>query len=150
MDGVRLGSALLGRMAFPTGLRPLGCAVTRIEEIRQLPPGHTTGYGGIWKAKKETTLAILPIGWAHGLRMTSIPDKSHAKDCLRGMFAELKGLFKRPTTYIRIGNKLCPVVGAVGSLHCAVDVTGASCAIGDEVILPIKPMYMKDLEVEFR
>ena len=34
MDGVRLGSALLGRMGFPTDLRPLGKVETRIEERR--------------------------------------------------------------------------------------------------------------------
>lgn len=150
LDGVRLGSALLGRMSFPTKLRPLGVGESMIEELRRLPQGHSTGYGSIWRAKEGSTLAIVPVGWVHGFRMGSRPDRSRWKDCLRGMLEEFRNLLKRPKTFVQINGCSCPVVGVVGSLHCAVDVTGRDCKIGDKVLLPVNPMYVKNMEVEFR
>ena len=143
-------SALLGRMAFPTKLRPLGVAESMIEELRHLPEGHSTGYGSIWRAKKGSVLAIVPVGWVHGFRMGSRPDRSRWKDCIRGMLEEFRNLLKRPKTMVQINGRSCPVVGVVGSLHCAVDVTGLDCKIGDKVLLPVNPMYVKNMEVEFR
>ncbi len=149
-DGVRLGSALLGRMSFPTKLRPLGEVETQIEEIRTLPAGHSTGYGAIWKAKKESRIAILPVGWYHGLQVSAKPDRSRAGDCIRGMLGELRNLLKRPKLTVQISGKACPIVGALGSLHCAVDVTNVPCEIGQTVKLQISPMHIKGMEVEFR
>ena len=36
-DGVRLGSAILGRVPFRTKLRPVGYAEAHVEELRILP-----------------------------------------------------------------------------------------------------------------
>lgn len=150
LDAVRLGSALLGRMGFPTELRPLGKVETSIEELRILPAGHSTGYGALWRSKRETTLAILPVGWCNGLQVSCKEDRSRAVDCIRGGLKELKNLIKRPRTYVTISGKACPIVGAIGSLHCAVDVTGVDCKVGQLVELEISPMHIKGMEVEFR
>ncbi len=150
MGGVRLGSALLGRMSFPTDLRPLGKVETRIEELRQLPKGHSTGYGAIWHSRKETTLAILPVGWCNGLQVSCKEDRSRPIDCIRGGLRELKNLLKRPRVYVTISGKPCPIVGAIGSLHCAVDVTGVECKVGQTVELAMNPMHVKGMEVAFR
>lgn len=150
LGGVRLGSALLGRMPFATQLRALGQAQTQIEEIRTLPVSHSTGYGAIWKAKRESKIAILPVGWYHGLQVSCKEDRSRALDCIRGGLRELKYLLKRPQTCVTISGKACPIVGTIGSLHCAVDVTNVACAVGDTVTLPISPMHIKGMEVQFR
>ncbi len=150
LDGVRLGSALLGRMSFPTQLRPLGKACTTIEELHHMSKGQTTGYGALWKSKGESTLAIIPVGWYNGLQVSCKEDRSRAVDCIRGGLRELKNLLKRPGTYIMISGKACPVVGAIGSLHCAVDVTGVECHVGQRVELSISPMHIKGMEVQFR
>ncbi len=150
MGGVRLGSALLGRMSFPTELRPLGRAETTIEELRTLPGGHSTGYGALWRAKRDTVLAILPVGWCNGLQVSCKEDRSRVVDCLRGGLRELKNLLKRPRVYVPVSGKACPIVGAIGSLHCAVDVTDVDCRVGQTVELAINPMHLKGMEVEFR
>lgn len=152
MGGVRLGSALLGRMSFPTDLRALGSVETTIEELRILPKGHTTGYGGMWKAGKDTVLAVIPVGWYNGLQVSCKEDRTRAIDCLRGGLRELKNLLKRPRTYVCIDHVFCPVVGAIGSLHCAVDVTHICeyCRVGDTVKIAINPMHIKGMEVQFR
>lgn len=150
LDGVRLGSAILGRMAFQTRLRLVGYAESRVEELHVLQKGQTTGYGGLWKAKKETELAIVPVGWYHGFRVSCQPDMSRASDCLRSSLSALKSLLCRKHTFVEIDGKDCPVVGAIGMLHCAVDVTGKNIRRGDPVILQINPLHVKGMEVQFR
>lgn len=150
LGGVRLGSALLGRMSFPTELRPLGKVETTIEEVRRVPKGHSTGYGAIWRSKKESNLAIIPVGWCNGLQVSCKEDRSRSLDCIRGALRELKNLLKRPKTYVTVSGKACPIVGAIGSLHCAVDVTGVECKMGQSVEMQISPMHIKGMEVLFR
>ncbi len=152
LGGVRLGSALLGRMSFSTALRPLGIVETTVEELHMLPKGHTTGYGAMWKAKRDTVLAIIPVGWCNGLQVSCKEDRSRVIDCLRGGLRELKNLLKRPRAYVYIDRVPCPIVGAIGSLHCAVDVTDVceSCRVGATVKIAVNPMHIKGMEVEFR
>ena len=150
MDGVRLGSAILGRMAFPTSLQPVGFCETQVEELHTLHKGQATGYGGIWKAKRETELAILPVGWYHGFRVSCEPDMTKASACFRSGLSALKGLLVRKRTFVKIGEQSCPVVGAIGMLQCAVDVTGKNVKRGAPVILQINPLHVKGMEVQFR
>ncbi len=149
-DGVRLGSALLGRMPFRTKLHPVGYALTEIDEIRTLPAGHTTGYSALWKAKKDTKIAILPIGWYHGFRVSCQPELGRARDCLRAALSALKQIVFRQKVTVEIGGKPCRVIGAVGMLHCAVDVSGVDCRRGDPVTVQISPLHVKGMPVVFR
>ena len=147
--GVRLGSAVLGRMPFRTKLRPVGQAKSEIECLRVLPKGHTTGYGGTWKAKKDTPVAIVPVGWYHGLQLAYRADLCRPSDCFRAAYLALKALLRPQKTMVEIKGKKCPIIGTIGMLHCAVDVSGVDCACGDAVILPIKPLNLKGMEVKF-
>ena len=149
-DGVRLGSALLGRMPFRTKLHPVGYALTAIDEIRTLPKGHTTGYSALWKAKKDTKIAILPVGWYHGFRVSCQPELGRKRDCLRAALSALKQLLRRKKATVEIGGKQCPVVGAVGMLHCAADVSQVDCKCGDPVTVQISPLHVKGMPVVFR
>lgn len=149
-DGVRLGSALLGRMPFRTKLHPVGYAQTEIDALRTLPKGHTTGYSALWTAKKDTRIAIVPVGWYHGFRVSCQPELGRKRDCLHAALSALKQLLRRKKATVEIGGKLCPVVGAVGMLHCAADVTGVDCKCGDPVIMQISPLHVKGMPVVFR
>lgn len=149
-DGVRLGSALLGRMAFYTKLRPVGHAESQVEELRILPKGHTTGYAAVWKAKKDTKVAIVPVGWYHGLCVTTQPDMTRAVDRLRGLLSAFKRLLRPQRRTVEINGKRCNIIGAIGMLHCAVDVTGINCKLGDRVILQINPLQVKGMKVQFK
>lgn len=150
LDGVRLGSALLGRMPFRTKLQPVGYALTNIDEIRTLPKGHTTGYSALWKAKKETRVAILPVGWYHGFRVSCQPELARKRDCFRAALSALKQLLRRKQATVEIGGKRCPVVGAVGMLHCAADVSSVDCRCGDPATVQISPLHVKGMPVVFR
>lgn len=148
--GVRLGSAILGRMPFRTKLRPIGQVETQIDTLRLLPKGHSTGYSAIWRAKKETRVAILPVGWYHGYQVSCRPDMSRRRDCLRAALSSLKALLRPPYVTVQINGRNCRVVGAIGMLHCTVDVTGINCEIGDCVIMQMNPLHCKGIPVVFR
>lgn len=149
-DAVRLGSALLGRMPFKTELQPVGYVQTQIEILRTLPTGHTTGYGALWRAKRDTPVAILPVGWYHGFNVSCKPDMSRAADCLRSGLSAFKQLLHRRRVTVEINGKRCPVVGAIGMLHVAVDVSGVPCKLGDPAAMQINPLHVKGIPVRFR
>lgn len=149
-SGVRLGSAILGRMSFQTELKPVGYVETTVDVVRTLPAGHTTGYSALWRAKKPTPIAILPIGWYHGFHVSCQPDRSRGRDNLRSALSSLRRLLRPERTYITINGKSCPLVGSIGMLHCAVDVSGVSCQAGDTVRLPINPLHLNGMQVEYR
>ncbi len=150
LGGVRLGSALLGRLPFQTRLRPVGCCQTQVEELHEVKKARTTGYGAIWKAKKDSTLAIIPIGWYHGFQVSCKENRSRKRDCIRGIFSNLKALLKPPQATVEIGGKTYPVVGAIGMLHCAVDVTNSSVKRGDKVTVQINPLHVNGLKIQYK
>lgn len=149
-EGVRLGSALLGRVAVKSGLRRVGYCETTVEQVRWLPAGHTTGYGGAWRAKKPTQVAILPVGWYHGFTNEYGHDIFRFRDGLRQVLSGLRTMVTKKKIYVRLNGKKCPVLGHVGMLHTAVDVTKASAKPGDKAILEINPLQVRGMDVEFR
>lgn len=148
--GVRLGSAILGRMPFSTKLCPVGYAESAVDEIRPLPAGHSTGYAAIWTAKRETRLAIVPVGWYHGFRARTQPNWTRTRDRLRDVLSALRALLRRERLYVTVNGHRCPVVGSIGMLHCAVDVTNVPCAPGDPVLLQINPLHVKGMKLRYQ
>ena len=49
-------------------LKPVMELETRIETIKKIQKWQTVSYGRTWKAKKDTYLATIPIGYADGIR----------------------------------------------------------------------------------
>lgn len=73
-DMVRPGIAVYGQTPIPErgdmGLRPamtLKCAVAHVRSVRA---GDGVSYGHTWIADRDTTLALLPIGYADGVFRT--------------------------------------------------------------------------------
>ena len=151
-DAVRVGSLLLGRVAFSgrNGLKPVGYAEAELEEIRDLPAGSTVGYGGAWKAKRPTTIAVVSLGWYHGYGVNRGYDVWRPRDCFRGMARELKALLRRKALYVQVNGTPCRVLGHVGMVNIVVDVTGLDCQLGDRVTAEINPLLQKGLEIVFR
>ena len=58
-------SALSGGGHVPD-LRPVLTWKTRVVQLKILPPGSCIGYGCTYKTSRETTVAVLPIGYADG------------------------------------------------------------------------------------
>ena len=150
MGGVRLGSALLGRVRAKSGLRKVGICESRIEELRWFAEGQTTGYGAGWKAKKPTKVAVVPVGWYHGFTCEYGNDLFRVRDELRRILSAFKNMIFRKKNYVNIGGKKCPVLGHVGMLHTVCDVTKVNCSIGDKVTLEISPTQVRGMEIQYR
>lgn len=147
MDGVRVGSAILGRLAFPSRLKRVGFCETSVEGMRWVPKGHTCGYGAGWKAKKPTQIAVLPVGWYHGFTLTYGSDLHRFRDSLREIFAGLKHLIAPPRLTVTIDGKKCRVLGHVGMLHTVVDVTGKKITEQDTAVVEINPVQLRGTDV---
>ena len=150
MGGVRLGSALLGRVRVKSPLRRVGICESRIEELRWFAEGQTTGYGAGWKAKKPTKVAVIPVGWYHGFTCEYGNDLFRFRDNLRRILGAMKNILLRKKIYVNVGGKKCPVLGHVGMLHTVCDVTKVQCSIGDKVTLEISPTQVRSMEIQFR
>ncbi|MCY4525861.1 MAG: alanine racemase [Anaerolineaceae bacterium] len=115
---VRPGIALYGLSPsdgapLPPGFRPALAWKTQIIQLKDLPAGHSVGYGRTWTATCATRMAVLPVGYEHGFRREPHEPRSVL---LRGQVA--------------------PVIGRISMEKTAVDVSAIPQAqVGDEVVL---------------
>lgn len=149
MGGVRLGSALLGRVRCRSDLQRVGYCEASVEEVRWLEKGQTCGYGAAWRAKRPTRIAVLPVGWYHGFATEYGNDVFRRRDCLRQVFGALKKMVFPRRLYVTVGGKRCPVLGHVGMLHTVCDVTKVTCAVGDRAKLELSPLLMRNMDVAY-
>lgn len=150
MEGVRLGSAILGRVLTRSSLRRVGCCQATVDELRWLPTGHTTGYGAAWRAKKPTQAAVISVGWYHGFTNEYGHDIFRVRDSLREILGAVKRIVLKKKIYVWINGKKCPVLGHVGMLHTVCDVTKVPCKVGDTVTMDINPLQVRGMEIVFR
>jgi alanine racemase len=115
---VRIGLGLYGLSPFPDrssaelGLRPAMTVRGAVAAVRRVPAGAGVSYGYDHRTERETTLALVPLGYADGV-------PRHASG--RGP--------------VRIGGRTFPVAGRVAMDQFVVDVGDHPVAVGDEVVL---------------
>lgn len=151
-DGVRVGSALLGRIAVSNrlNLKKVGYAEASVEDVRWLPAGSTIGYGAAWKAKRPTRIAVLSVGWYHGFGTENGHDLFRVQDCLRGIAHYIKCLFTRRKLKVTIDGKEFPVLGRIGMLHTVIDITGSDVKLNDRARIAINPLVQKGMKIIYR
>jgi alanine racemase len=72
-DMIRTGIALYGLSPFSDnraaefGLKPVMCAEATVVQTKRVQAGEGVSYGYMYRTTKETTLALVPIGYAEGL-----------------------------------------------------------------------------------
>jgi len=114
-DAVRPGLALYGVPPSPAigapGLTSALTLETRVVGVRRVAAGTPLGYGGLFVARRDTTVAVLPIGYHDGFRR-----------CFTGRVAVL------------LRGRRAPVVGAVSMDITLADATDTGAARGDRVV----------------
>ncbi len=121
LDAVRIGIGLYG--VYPSKELEIQCADTftlqpalswhaLVSEVKSVPKGEFIGYDLTEKVTRETTIAIIPIGYWHGLPWA------------------LSGV-----GYVLVGGKRAKILGRVSMDMVTVDVTGITCAVGDTAVL---------------
>ena len=99
-------------------LRPVMTWKTRIIGLRDVPPGAVIGYNGIFAAQRPTRLALLPIGYADGLRR------------------ELSASTTQPGGWTMVHGQAAAIAGRVSMNLTTIDVTDLpGVCLGDEVIV---------------
>ncbi len=126
-DWVRPGLVLYGASPFADktgrqlGLQPVMSLETSVIAVRRVPLGEAVGYGGTWRAARDSTVAIVAAGYGDGLA--------------RGLASG---------TPVSIDGNRAPLVGRVSMDMIAVDVTDLQGVhVGTPVVL-----WGEDLPVE--
>ncbi|BBA99580.1 putative alanine racemase [Actinacidiphila reveromycinica] len=118
-DMVRPGVAMYGispvpRLGGPAdfGLRPVMTLAARLASVKRVPGGHGVSYGHLYVTPGETTLALVPLGYADGV-------PRHASG----------------TGPVLVAGKWRTVAGRVAMDQFVVDLGGDGAAPGDEAVL---------------
>lgn len=140
LDSVRIGSAFTGRLITKnkTKLNRLGRLEAEVIETKTVPAGYSIGYNGLYKTKRETKIAIVPIGHYDGFGLTK--EKEIAD--LRSVLSQLKRYFKKSQMYVKINGRMYSVIGEIGLSHTAVDITDSDVKIGDIATVDISPLMV--------
>jgi alanine racemase len=117
---VRLGGALYGLIddILPSGtsrpeLKPVLSLSSRIAYLRQVPAGESLGYGRTFMTKRDSVIALIPIGYADGYP---------------------RGLSNSGKVYVN--GHIVPITGRISMDWTMLDVTDIpGVSVGDEVFL---------------
>lgn len=150
LDAVRVGSAFLGRLPLVNsyGLKKIGYLKSNVVEVRTIPKGYYVGYANTYKTKRETTIAIVPVGYKDGFGVEKSKDTFRLNDVLRYMFTDFKSLGKRLT--VNVNGKSANIIGRVSMYNIVLDVTGMDIKVGDECKLNANPILVsRDITREY-
>ncbi|KAF2418190.1 alanine racemase [Microbacterium sp. B35-30] len=115
---VRIGIGLYGlspfadRTSADLGLRPAMTLRGAVAAVRRVPAGKGVSYGYDYRAERDTTLALVPLGYADG-----VPRQASGAGP------------------VSIGGRRFTVAGRIAMDQFVVDVGDAPVAVGDEVVL---------------
>ncbi len=114
MDMVRLGIGLYGVSASGIkGLKNVSTLKTTILQIQDVPAGDSIGYSRMSYTKRDSRIAIIPIGYADGL------DRH----------------FSNGGGVVSIRGQRCPIIGNICMDACMIDVTDIDAREGDPVVI---------------
>lgn len=144
LNAVRIGSAFLGRLAFTNslGLKRIGFLESKVAEIKVLPKNYYIGYSNAYKTKKQTEIAIIPVGYIDGINLNTNRDMFRLVDRIRYVTEDIKKLFKIQGIYVKINNSNCKVLGRVGACHVACDISGKKIKVGDVAQFNINTQFI--------
>ena len=109
-DVARPGYALYGGNPTPGRANPMRAVVgldAPILQVRQIPTGAHVGYNAQWTARRPTTVAVIPVGYADGIPRSAM------------------GVDGKPGPDVVIGGRRCPIVGRVSMDLICIDATDA-------------------------
>ena len=146
LNAVRLGSVFQGRTLMKnTGLIKIGKFKTSIIEIKTLPAGYNISYGKTYKTKRETKVAVIPVGYKDGLNQANKRDNFKFSNNIIAVLMEIKKIFKDNRLEAKINGKTYKIIGRLGMYHSIIDITGSeNIKINDIVNLDITPLQTND------
>jgi len=142
LDAVRVGSALLGRMAGAEslGLRPVGRLKGRVQDIHTMPAGSRPGYAGAERLAAATRVAVVAAGWQDGFGL----ERRRDAVCPRELFSQLYQLVAGAgrKRYVYYEGKTIPILGHGGMNFTLLNASGSELAVGDWVMMQVNPLLV--------
>ena len=115
---VRIGIGMYGlspfadRTSADLGLRPAMTVRAAVAAVRRVPAGQGVSYGYLHRTDAETTLALIPLGYADGIPRSASGGAA-----------------------VQLGDRAFPVAGRIAMDQFVVDVGDHPVAVGDEAVL---------------
>lgn len=111
-DMVRLGIGMYGLLEdYSDEFEGVLSFETQISQIKSITKNDSVGYGRAFKPISDTTIAIIPVGYADGLK----------RNLSQGKWS------------LVINGQLAPIIGNICMDMCMVDVSNIDCKVGDSV-----------------
>jgi alanine racemase len=111
-DMVRLGIGMFGLVdSSADSLEDVLTFGTQVSQIKKISKGSSIGYGRSFIAETNMKIAIIPVGYADGLR----------RELSQGKWSLI------------INGQRAPIVGNICMDMCMVDVSNLKCRVGDDV-----------------
>lgn len=144
LDGVRAGSAILGRCRRTRDdrLKTVGYGEAPLAEVRWLPKGHPVGTDKPIILKKPTRVAVLPVGYLNGFGVVR-PRET-------GFWALLARWRQERKRTVRVGAQRVRIIGPIGATETLLNVTNLKCSAGDCAVFDIDPLFARGFTREFR
>ncbi len=109
----RLGIGMYGisaNPAFKRKLEPVISWYSAVSQVKTVAAGQSVGYSRSYYCKTDTIVAVVPVGYADGLRRS----------------------LSNGVGYLTINGTKCPIIGKVCMDMVMVDATNAKVKVGDE------------------
>ena len=137
LDGVRMGSALVGGLLapVPVSLKTPHVCKARVVAVKNLEKGDTMGYAAVCKTKKATKAAVVEVGYKTGMGMTGAPDPFPLRDLAVYLYYLLQR-YRNPPCAV-LGDRKMRMIGRVGSQYTLFDATDVDVKPGDYVTVRI-------------
>ena len=142
---VRIGTLLIGHFPAPSfrgklELQDPWKTKAKILHLQRVPKGTYVGYQSLYKSRKETTLAVIQAGYAHGFGIEPklVPQGfvDLGKIILKNIFA-LWGIQLGQEKIIFKGRTV-QIAGKVGMELTVLDMGETECSLGEEIELPLR------------
>jgi len=144
LDGVRAGSAILGRCRRTRDdrLKTVGYGEAPLSEVRWLPKGHSVGTDRPITLKRPTRVAVLPVGYQNGFGVVR-PRET-------GFWALWQQWQRSRKRTVRVGGQRVKLIGPIGATETLLNVTNVKCSAGDLAVFDIDPIFARGFVREFR
>lgn len=142
LDMVRTGTLLYGQL--PSGVKSTSLNLkdtwsfwTKVSYMQKVRRGTTVGYGRTYRARQDTVLAVLPVGYSDGFGLDVTPRPADWWDVIKLLLKTTGTFLGFPwgTVSACINGAPVPVVGRIGMELSCVDVGKLS---GVEIGTPVQ------------
>ncbi|MFA6807394.1 MAG: alanine racemase [Eubacteriales bacterium] len=144
-DFVRIGTLIIGH--FPASsfagqldLEDPWIVKAKIIYLRKVCKGTYVGYQSLYKTKKDTELAVIPVGYADGFGIEPRFVPQGFIDLIKIYIKNALALFgiQLGRESLQVNGKRAQIAGKIGMQLTVFDVGDTPCKLGDEVVIPIR------------